>query len=109
MLMRTAGSDVDNHSIADHLPETPESDFELWLLIGVGVVVLYMFARGWVAVGAVASKVLRPLLGGVVICIIAVGLASDALSGVGASLLALGAAAIFMKGWAYGHGLEEDG
>jgi hypothetical protein len=92
MNLLAAASTADDHSVVDHLPETPSSPLGIWVYIGLGILVLFIFVRGWVAVGQVATNVLRPMLGFVVVCILAVALATTNVSGVAAAILALVAA-----------------
>lgn len=89
MFMVAAATTTDDHGVTDHLPESPDSALGIWLYIGLGILVLYMFARGWVAVGELATNVLRPMLAFIVVCIIAVALAGGTFSGLAAAILAV--------------------
>lgn len=83
---------TDDHGIVDHLPETPSSPLGIWVYIGLGILILFIFVRGWVAVGQVATNVVRPMLGFVVVCILAVALVNTDVSGAAAAVIALIAA-----------------
>ena len=92
MSTTAAASTTADHSVTDHLPETPDSALGIWLYIGLGVVLLFIFVRGWVSIGEVATDVVRPMLGFVAVCILAVALASGTFSGAAATVMALIAA-----------------
>ena len=99
MFIAAVASTTTDHGVADHLPETPDSALGIWVYIGLGILVLFMFVRGWVAVGEVATKVIRPMLGFIVVCILAVAIAGGTFSGVAAAVMAIvafGTAASFI-------------
>lgn len=58
---------------------------------------MFIFVRGWVAIGEVATNVVRPMLAFVAVCIIAVAIAGGTFSGAAAGVLALVAAGTAMS------------